>query len=290
MRGMARYDPMIRWTLVILIVVLCAACVRADFTFVQISDTHVGTKQAAFNARYQEVIRQVNALKPAFVIHTGDALTLWSDEDAALFKEINKSLQSPMYVAPGNHDILDAKKAGAGKVAEEINAWKQAIGPDRMSFEHDGCVFIGLNYTLWNTGYPAERLQLNWLKAQLAKSKGKRIFVFEHAPLFTKLPTDPNGNYYAVDNPARAKILDLLRAYKVEAVLTGHYHRTMEADFYAISFLTTPATSFSTGPDKGLTGYSVFTVSDGGFTHRFVDLRTKGTPPDFPNPQPLFSR
>lgn len=269
---------------------LCTACVCADFTFVQISDTHVGTKQAAFNARYQEVIRQVNALKPAFVIHTGDALTLWSDEDASLFKAISMSLAAPMYVSPGNHDILDAKKAGASKVAEEISAWKQAVGPHRMSFEREGCVFIGLDSNLWNTGYPAERLLLNWLKAQLAKSKGKRIFVFEHAPLFTKLPTDPNGEYYAVETPARAKILDLLREYKVEAVLTGHYHRTMEAAFYGISFLTTPGTSFSTGPDKGLTGYSVFTVSDGGFTHRLVDLRTKGSPPDFPNPEPLFSR
>lgn len=263
-----------------LLVFVCVA-IRADFTFVQISDTHVGEKQAAYNARYQEVVRQVNAVKPAFVIHTGDALTAWSVGDVALFKEISKSLAAPMYVSPGNHDILDAKTAGASKVAEEISAWKQAVGPDRVSFEHDGCVFIGLDSNLWNTGYPAERVQLNWLKAQLAKSRGKRIFVFEHHPLFTKLPTDPNGEYYAVDNPARAKILDLLREYKVEAVLTGHYHRTMEAFFYGISFLTTPGTSFSTGPDKGLTGYSVFTVSDGGFTHRFVDLRTTGTPPSF---------
>jgi 3',5'-cyclic AMP phosphodiesterase CpdA len=189
-----------------------------------------------------------------------------------------------MYVIPGNHDLLNMKTIGAAKAAEEVAAWKKAVGPDRMTFEHEGIVFIGLNSLLWNTGYPAERMQLNWLKAQLAKSKGKRILVFEHQPLFTKLPTDPNGDYYAIDNPARGEILDLLKQYKVEAVLTGHYHRSMEAFFHGTSFLTTPAISFSTGPDKGLTGYAVFTVSDGGFTHRFVDLRTTGTPPDFPNP------
>ena len=272
---------MSRRTIPILILVLCAVCAHADFTFVQISDMHVGAKEAAFNARYQEVIGQVNALKPAFVIHTGDALTAWSAEDAALFKEISKSLTAQTYVAPGNHDLLNMKTVGAEKAARQIAAWKQAVGPDHMSFEHEGCVFIGLDSNLWNTGYPAERVQLNWLKAQLAKSKGKRIFIFEHHPLFTKLPTDPNGDYYAVDNPARAEILDLLKQYRVEAVLTGHYHRTMEACFYGISFLTTPATSFSTGPDKGMTGYSVFIVSEGGFTHRFVDLRTTGTPPSF---------
>jgi len=40
-------------------------------------------------------------------------------------------------------------------------------------------------------------------------------------------------------------------------------------------------TSFSCAADKGLTGYSVFHVYPGGFTHRFVDLRTTGAPPEF---------
>ena len=266
-----------------LLLLLITVPTSADFTFVQVSDTHVGVKDTAFNTRYAEVIRQVNELKPAFVIHTGDSVTAWSTEDAALFKEISKSLSAPMYVSPGNHDLLNMKTIGAQKAARQIAAWKQAIGPDRVSFEHEGCVFIGLNYTLWNTGYAAEQRQLNWLESELKKAQGKRIFVFEHSPIFTKLPTDPNGDYYAVENPARGRILDLLKTYRVEAVLTGHYHRSMEADYYDIAFLTTPAISFSTGSDKGLTGYSVFTVSDGGFTRRFVDLRTTGAPPEFGN-------
>lgn len=254
---------------------------RADFTFVQISDTHTSRAKAAYNARYQEVIRQVNELKPAFVIHTGDALELWSPESASLFMEISKSLAAPMYVVPGNHDLLNMKTVGAQKAARQVADWKKLIGPDRISFEHEGCVFVGLNYTFWNTGYAAEQRQFNWLESELEKAKGKRIFVFEHAPIFTKTPADPNGDYYAVQSPARGRILDLLRAYKVEAVLTGHYHRSMEANYYGITFLTTPAISFSTCADQGLTGYSVFTVSDGGFTHQFVDLRTKGAPPSF---------
>ena len=35
---------------------LCAACARADFTFVQISDTHTARDKAGHNARYREVI------------------------------------------------------------------------------------------------------------------------------------------------------------------------------------------------------------------------------------------
>ncbi len=264
---------------------VAATYVHADFTFVQISDTHTARDKSAYNSRYREVIRQVNELKPAFVIHTGDALELWSPESAAFFKEISKSLAAPMYVVPGNHDLLNMKTVGADKAARRIADWKRFVGPDRVSFEHEGCVFIGLNYTLWNTGYAAEQRQFAWLESELKKARGKRIFVFEHAPIFTKTPGEPNGDYYAVENPARGRILDLLKAYKVEAVLTGHYHRSMEASYWGISFLTTPAISFSTGSDKGLTGYSVFTVSDGGFTRRFVDLRTTGTPPSFETQQ-----
>lgn len=264
-----------------LLLSLSGDCSHADFTFVQISDTHTDRDKAAYNSRYREVIRQVNALKPAFVIHTGDALEAWSPESAALFMEISKSLVAPMYVIPGNHDLLNMKTVGAQKAARQVAAWKKVVGPDRVSFEHQGCVFIGLNYTLWNTGYAAEGRQFQWLESELQKAKGKRIFVFQHAPLFTKTPDEPNGDYFAVENPARGRILDLLKAHKVEAVLTGHYHRPIEAAYYGVSFLTTPAISFSCAADQGLTGYSVFAVSEGGFTHRFVDLRTTGTPPRF---------
>ena len=263
----------------VLLGLLLVSAVHADFTFVQISDMHVGTDQAAYNARYAEVIRQVNELKPAFVIHTGDALQNWSPENAALFKEISKGLAAPMYIAPGNHDIMDMRKIGAEKAAQEIGDWRQAFGYDRTSFEYDGCVFIGLNYTLWNTGYPAEKAQLGWLMSQLRKAQGKRIFVFQHAPLFLKSPADPNGDYFAVDEPARGELLKLVKTYRAEAVLTGHYHRFNNSTLDGSSFFTTPATSFSCAEDKGLTGYSVFHVYPGGFTQRFVDLRTEGLPP-----------
>lgn len=270
-----------RISLVALFLILAISQVRADFTLVQISDTHVGVKDEGYNARYREVIRQVNALKPAFVIHTGDALQNWSPENAVLFRKITQELQSPVYIAPGNHDIMDVRKAGAERATQEIADWKRVFGYDRIAFEHEGCVFIGLNYTLWNTGYPAEKAQLGWLISQLKKAKGKRIFVFQHSPLFLMSPTDPNGDYFSVDEPARGRLLRLLEEYRVEAVLSGHVHRSIHSTHHGVDFIASPATSFSCDTDKGLTGYTVFRVSDGGFTRRFVDLRTAGTPPEF---------
>jgi len=269
----------LRYLMCVLLLLLPVA-VQADFTFVQISDTHVG-KDPAFNARYAEVVGQINALKPAFVIHTGDALADWSPENAALFKEISKPLAMPMYVVPGNHDAGRLREIGPEKGGQSIAAWKAAFGYDRISFEHEGCAFIGLNSNLFNSGFPAEKEHLDWLKAELKKAKRKRIFIFEHCALFLDKPSDPNGDYFATDEPARSEVLKLLEANHVEAVLTGHVHRLNESVYDGISFISTPATSFSCSPDAGLTGYRVFHVSKGGFTHRFVDLRHGGNPPDF---------
>ncbi len=254
---------------------------RADFTFVQITDTHTGPAETVFNARFNETIRQIQGIKPAFVIHTGDALQGWSVESAKLFNSFTYRIPCPTYISPGNHDIPELQKIGAEKASALVTAWNRAIGPDRISFVYENCVFIGLDSNLWNTGYVEEKVQLQWLKSELRKSKKRRIFIFEHSPLYLDTPDEKNGNYFAVDNPVRDELLKLFKKYQVEAVITGHYHRMNSTVFNGTSFLTSPAISFSCDPDQGLTGYTVFKVYTGGFSHRFVDFRTVGSPPDF---------
>ena len=265
-----------RIALCLTILLLLAVAAQADFTFVQISDTHIA-KDPAFSARYTEVVRQINKLKPDFVIHTGDAIMGLSPENAALFKDIGKPLTVPMYLVPGNHDVGRPTEIKPRKIA----AWKEAFEYDRISFQHEDCAFIGLNSNLWASGLPEEKEQLDWLKSELKNAEGKRIFIFQHHAPFIDKPSDPNGGYFTIDNPARSELLDLFKAGHVEAVLTGHVHRSNESVYDGICFVSTPATSFSCDPDQGLTGYRVFRVSTGGFTHKVVDLRTAGSPPDF---------
>lgn len=252
----------------------------AGFTFVQISDTHAGVKDAAYNARFAEAIRRVNALKPDFIIHTGDALQVWSPENMAAFKEITKGLSAPMYVIPGNHDIMEIGKVSADEAASRIFAWRQAVGYDHTSFEHDGCVFIGLDTNLYNSKLAAEKAQMGWLRSELGKAKGKRIFIFQHQPFFLQAPDEP-ANYWVPAEPARGELLKLFREHQVEAVITGHLHKFNEAHLAGTAFISSPAVSFSCAEDKGLTGFRVFHVTKDGFSTRFVDLRTTGTPPGF---------
>lgn len=263
------------------LVVLTISAALADFKFVQITDTHVDTTRPDYNARYEEAIKQINALSPAFVIHTGDALEHFTADNAALFKEISKSLKPKLYSIPGNHDVGHKKSLDGAITEERRDAWMKAMGYDRVSFEHEGCVFIGLNSSLLGSGLAAEKTQMDWLKSELGKAAGKRIFVFQHFPIFDISPHEKSGGYFNTDEPARSELLALLKKHNVEAVLSGHMHRFHEAYMDGVCHLTTPALSFSCSPDKGLTGYRVFSVVDGAFTTWFVDLRKGGTPPDF---------
>lgn len=255
---------------------------RADFTFVQITDTHiaVNANDPGVEGRYRETIRRVNALKPAFVIHTGDALANFSTENYALLKAISAGLKPKMYMIPGNHDAGNKPGQKDIMTGASYDAWAKASGYGYVAFEQEGCLFIGLTSMLFNSGLPQEREQFQWFKTQLEKAGKKRVFVFMHHPLFENVPGEPSG-YGNIDEPLRSQLFKLFRKYKVEAVLYGHVHQFSESRFDGIMSIATPSVAFSVVEDKGLTGFRVFTVAPGGFNTHFVDLRKGGSPPTF---------
>ena len=82
------------------------------FTFLQISDSHVGFDKPANPdalATLREAVDRIKALpgKPAFMIHTGDISHLSKDKE---FDDAEKLIQEaglPVFYVPGEHDLLD---------------------------------------------------------------------------------------------------------------------------------------------------------------------------------------
>src|SRR5687768_14794599 len=76
------------------------------FSFVQISDTHVGPKTKA--ATFSQIIKDVNGLDPApaFVLVTGDLTEDGKPEEYAEYKRIIAELKPGIlhYACPGNHE------------------------------------------------------------------------------------------------------------------------------------------------------------------------------------------
>lgn len=204
----------------------------APFFFIQLTDPqfgmHSGNKNFAKEIElFTHAIADANRLKPAFVVITGDVVNK-NDDPAQLaeFKRICATLDRPipLYLVPGNHDV------GQTPTTQSIAAYRQAHGPDYYAFDFQGCHFITLDSTVFQTPTQAHQQmqeQLVWLKADLAaqaKRKPQHIIVFTHHPLFVDQPNEPDS-YHNIPLERRQMLLDLFHHYDVQWVFAGHLHR-----------------------------------------------------------------
>ena len=168
-----------------------SAAATAAFSFVQISDTHVGFNKAANPdpiATLHDAIAHVKALpqQPAFVLHTGDITHLSKPEQFDTADQILKDLGVPVFHVPGEHDTLDD---GNGKVyLDRYGPMTKAKGTGYYSFDHGGVHFIALINVVGLTGGGSGSLgadQIQWLAEDVAGlSSSTPIVVFAHMPLW----------------------------------------------------------------------------------------------------------
>lgn len=231
------------------------------FTFAIVTDTHVNPRDdfteapwpsfAEANARAARAVENINSASPAFVMHLGDQVNptpaLPGYQDAVRrFKEIFGALDAPLHTVPGNHDIGDKPliwMPAKMVQAKFIEAYDRNFGPDYHSFVHGGCCFLSLNAQLLNSGLPQEIAQRQWLEDELETHKHDRLFLFCHYPPFILDPAE-EGHYDNIDEPARSWMLDLVSAYRIEAVFSGHVHNVFYNRLDGADFYTVPSTAF----------------------------------------------
>ncbi|MEO7039644.1 MAG: metallophosphoesterase, partial [Candidatus Elarobacter sp.] len=91
-----------------------AGAATTGFTFVQISDSHIGYSGPAngdVRATFQKAVAAVNGLpnQPAFVMHTGDVTHLSKAEEFDDARSILSALRAPLITLPGEHDVIGAE-------------------------------------------------------------------------------------------------------------------------------------------------------------------------------------
>jgi hypothetical protein len=225
------------------------------FTFVQLSDSHIGFNKppnADARATFREAIAKVKALpnQPDFVIHTGDVSQLSRDEEFDDADQMLKELGLPVFFVPGELDMLDPD--GGKAVLNRFG--KGSKGSGWYSFDHRGVHFVALVNVadlkpggMGNLG--AE--QLKWLKADLAgQHSSTPIVVFAHIPLWTVYAEWGWGT----DDAAEA--LKLLARFGSVTVLNGHIHQITQKVEGRIAFHTARSTAFpqpapGTAPSPG---------------------------------------
>jgi 3',5'-cyclic AMP phosphodiesterase CpdA len=219
-----------------------------SFSFVQISDTHIGFKGEANSdaaATLQQAIDKINALPtpPSFVLHTGD---LTHGQKQGAFDTVGELLKNVkaggIFYVPGEHDVfLDGGKEFLGRFAKG--------GPGWQSFDHKGVHFVGLVNVLKYKGEHLGALgpeQLAWLKQDLAGlTSSTPVVVFTHVPLWAVYP--PWG---WVTEDAEQAIANLTRFGSV-TVLNGHIHQVLQRVEGTVTFHTAMSTAFPQPPPGG---------------------------------------
>ena len=160
------------------------------FTFVQVSDSHIGFKKDPnpdARVTFREAVAKIRALpvKPAFILHTGDVSQLSRDDEFDDADQILREAGVTAFHVPGEHDMLDE---GSGK-AVLARYGKDTKGDGWYSFDHSGVHFVGLitvkDLQAGGMGHLGAD-QIAWLKADLAhRPSSQPIVVFTHVPLWT---------------------------------------------------------------------------------------------------------
>ena len=219
------------------------AAMGADFTFVQISDSHIGFDKPAnpdVTATLQVAIGKINTLPktPDFMIHTGDLSHLSKpSEFDTLDQALRGAAAKPIYFVPGEHDMLTDN---GEQYLQRFG--KGSKGTGWYSFDHKGVHFVGLvnvaNLKAGGLGSLGHE-QLEWLEEDLkGRSASTPIVLFAHIPLWTIYPDWGWGT----DDSSQA--LSYVRRFGSVTVLNGHIHQVMQKVEGKVSFHTAMSTAF----------------------------------------------
>jgi len=218
-----------------------------DFSFVQISDSHIGFNKDANKdviGTLQKAIAKINSLSkpPDFILHTGDLSHLSEAEEFdALEQNLKQIKTSRIFYVPGEHDVLSDNGA---QYRERFG--KKTLGSGWYSFDKNGVHFIGL-VNVVNTHEGGLGVlgteQLDWLKKDLAPlAASTPIVVFAHIPLWAVYPQWGWGT----DDAEQA--LGFLRRFGSVSVLNGHIHQVVKKVEGNITFHTAMSTAFPQPP------------------------------------------
>jgi 3',5'-cyclic AMP phosphodiesterase CpdA len=213
-----------------------------DFSFVQISDCHIGFNKGAnpdVTGTLKKAIDRANMVPagmkaPDFMIHTGD---ITQNSKAAEFdtaSQVIKGFKGEVFYVPGKHDFIDdgeqyKQRFGKGTVG---NGW--------YSYNHKGVHFVGLNNcvqvdAMGNMGAD----QLAWLKSDLAGlSRSTPIIVFAHIPLWMVYEK------WGWGTKDGEQALAMLKPFGSVTVLNGHIHQVVQKVEGNVAFHTAMATAF----------------------------------------------
>jgi Icc protein len=219
-----------------------AEAATTDFSFVQISDSHLGFDKAAnpdVTGTLKLALDEVDAMKkrPAFMIHTGDITHLSKPAQFDTASQLCGATKLTLHTVPGEHDVLEED----GK--SYLNRFgKGSKGDGWYSFNAGGVHFVGLVNVMNLQANGLGSLgndQLEWLEDDVKNlTASTPIVVFAHVPLWMVYKE------WGWGTSDGAQALSYLKKFGSVTVLNGHIHQVMQKVEGSVAFHTARATAF----------------------------------------------
>jgi len=223
------------------------ATATADFSFVQISDSHIGFSKAANKnvvGTFEEAVARINALpqRPAFVMHTGDHVHLSKMTEFDTAKQIMGTIKTDRtFNVPGEHDVF----VDHGKRYLEVFG-RGTRGSGYYSFDLKGVHVLALanvQQAEGQSGLTGLGLlgpeQLAFVKKDLAAlSADTPLVIFSHVPL---LAVYPKWGWATEDS---AQVLALVKRFSSVTALNGHIHQIISKTEGNIVMHTAASTAY----------------------------------------------
>jgi 3',5'-cyclic AMP phosphodiesterase CpdA len=216
-----------------------------DFTFVQVSDSHIGFNKGVYSdvvGTFQSAVSRINALptRPSLVLHTGDLTHLSKPAEFDTVAQVMQSIKTQRsFFVPGEHDYF---VDNGNRYLERFG--KGTVGTGYQSLDFKGVHFIGLvNVANISNGQTALGVlgneQLEWMEKDVADlASSTPIVVFAHVPLWTIYEKWGWGTQDA------AQALGYLKRFGSVSVLNGHIHQILQKVEGNITFHTARSTAF----------------------------------------------
>lgn len=213
---------------------------QEDFSFVQISDSHIGFNKpvnADVAGTLQAAVDKILAApgSPDFLIHTGDLTHSSRQSEFDMMDQVLTGVKRQIFYVPGEHDT----SVDDGKLYLERYG-KNTAGNGWYNFDHKGAHFIGLVNVVQLEGMGRlGQSQLDWLKKDLASRKNSTpIVLFAHIPLWAVYP---DWGWSTSDSE---QAFSLLKRFGSVTVLNGHIHQVMQKVEGNATFHTAMSTAF----------------------------------------------
>ena len=185
-----------------------------EFSFIIVSDTHVGRSGQSAEKQWRKTAEELNSAKGDFVLHLGDVVNAGLVEQYPIYQRIRETIGKAVHEIPGNHDPIADFEKQLGKKADR-------------SFDHKGVRFILLNNSRRDShnGFVTEQ-QLRWLSEQLTEAAMRklRVVIGAHVPFHYNRP--PDRAWYVKPKDGQTDFYELIDQHRIRvlAVFHGHFH------------------------------------------------------------------